>query len=199
MRLRTEKLEDRRRQIRKAATKVFARKGFHATRIADIASEAGVAYGLVYHYFKNKEQILASIFEDNWQFFVKAIDGMKKDDSTFAARLDACVGLMIESYRVAPEVVSVLLVEVARSPMALDRHRMEGFRKALGGLADLIAEGQRRGQVRKGIDPAIAAISLFGALETILTGVVLKMIPSGENLDRVRKQVADLFLNGVKA
>lgn len=199
MRLRTEKLEDRRRQIRHAATKVFARKGYHETRIADIAKEAGVAYGLVYHYFKNKEEILASIFEDNWMFFVRAIQGLQADDkSSFAQRLDACVGLMIESYRVAPDVVKVLVVEIARSPMALDDGRMAGFRKGFLALADLIADGQKSGHVRKNIDPTLAAFCLFGATETILTGIVLKILPaSQENLDRIRKQVAEIFLNGM--
>lgn len=199
MRLRTEKLEDRRRQIRVAATKVFARKGYHETRIADIAREAGVAYGLVYHYFKNKEEILASIFEDNWTFFVRAIQGLQADDKTaFTQRLDACVGLMIESYRVAPDVVKVLVVEIARSPMALDDGRMAGFRKGFLALADLIAEGQKQGHVRKGIDPTMAAFCLFGATETILTGIVLKILPATqESLDRIRKQVVDLFLNGM--
>lgn len=201
MRLRTEKLEDRRRQIRHAATKVFAKKGYHETRIADIAREAGVAYGLVYHYFKNKEEILASIFEDNWMFFVRAIQGLQADEkSSFEQRLSACVGLMIESYRVAPDVVKVLVVEIARSPLALDDGRMAGFRKGFQALAELIAEGQRAGHVRKQIDPTMAAFCLFGATETILTGIVLKILPATqENLDRIRKQVVDLFLRGMAA
>lgn len=198
MRLRTEKLEDRRRQIRHAATKVFAKKGYHETRIADIAREAGVAYGLVYHYFKNKEEILGSIFEDNWAFFVRAIQGLQADQSTFGQRLDACIGLMIESYRVAPDVVKVLVVEIARSPMALDEGRMVGFRRGFQALAELIAEGQKLGAVRKGVDPTMAAFCLFGATETILTGIVLKVLPATpESLDRIRKQVGDIFLNGM--
>ena len=197
MRLRSEKLEDRRRQIRVAATRVFARKGYHETRIADIAREAGVAYGLVYHYFKNKEEILASIFEDNWTFFVRAIQEMGKGEGNFAQRLDAAIGLMIESYRIAPEVVSVLVVEIARSPMALDDARMQGFKKGFLAIADLLAEGQKAGHVRKTLDPMLSAFCLFGAIETILTGMVLKIIPSTQDgLDRVRKQIADVFLHG---
>lgn len=200
MRLKTEKMEDRRRQLRQAATRVFARKGYHATRIADIATEAGVAYGLVYHYYKNKEEILASVFEDNWAFFVRAIDGLSRNEATFAQKLDACVGFMIEAYRIAPDVVSVLVVEVARSPMALEDTRMHGFRKGFAALADLIAEAQKAGQVRKGLDPMIAAVCLLGSLETILTGIVLKAIDgSQENLEKMRKQVSELFLRGMEA
>jgi hypothetical protein len=107
---------------------------------------------------------------------------------------------MIEAYRIAPDVVSVLVVEVARSPMALDPRRMEGFRKGFLALGDLLIEGQKRGQVRKDLEPMLAAVCLFGALETILTGIVLDLLPSrAHELDRLRKQVADLFLRGVAA
>ena len=199
MRLRTEKLEDRRRQLRVAATKVFARKGYHATRIADIAKEAGVAYGLVYHYFKNKEEILASIFEDNWLFFVRAVQSTRDGDATFAQRLEACVALMIESYRVAPDVVKVLVVEIARSPLALENNRMQGFRKGFLALADLIAEGQKNGAVRKNLDPTMAAFCIFGSMETILTGIVLGILQSSQpDLERIRKQVVELFLIGMQ-
>ena len=198
MRLRTEKLEDRRRQLRHAATKVFARKGYHATRIADIAREAGVAYGLVYHYFKNKEEILASIFEDNWQFFVRAVQSTRDGDMSFAQRLEACVALMIESYRVAPDVVKVLVVEIARSPLALEGNRMQGFRKGFLALADLIAEGQKNGAVRKSVDATMAAFCIFGAMETILTGIGLGFLQSSQgDLERIRKQVTELFLIGM--
>ena len=53
---------DKRRQILDAAIRVFARQGFHACRVSDVADEAGVAYGLVYHYFQSKEEIMATLF-----------------------------------------------------------------------------------------------------------------------------------------
>ncbi len=198
MRARGNKLEDRRRQLREAATRVFARKGFHESRIADIATEAGVAYGLVYHYFKNKEEILNAIFEENWSFFVRAIEGLRAGEGTFAQRLDACVALMLESYRVAPDVVSVMVVEVVRSPKALDEHRLAGFRRSFTALAELIAEGKKSGDVRKDVDPILASICLIGSLETILTGVVLKLVPAThDNIERVRRQVVELFMIGL--
>ena len=200
MRASREKLEDRRRQLLKAATKVFARKGYHATRIADIASEAGVAYGLVYHYFKNKDEILGSLFEDNWATLVRAMQGLAAGQATFSQKLDTVVGFLIEAYRLVPDVVTVLVVEIARSPMALDEKRMQGFRKGFQALADLLVEGQKTGEVRKGIDPLLTAYCLFGAMETILTGFVLKSFPAtDENLARIRKQVVELFMRGVQS
>ena len=79
MKVSAQRLENRRNQLLEAATIVFARKGFHDTRIADIAREAGVAYGLVYHYFKNKDEILGSLFEGNWGLFLQSIDYIREN------------------------------------------------------------------------------------------------------------------------
>ena len=67
---------DKRRLILDAAIRVFARRGFHACRVSDVADEAGVAYGLVYHYFKNKDELLETVFETGWSGFVSRIRGM---------------------------------------------------------------------------------------------------------------------------
>ena len=63
---------DRRRQILDAAIRVFARQGFHACRVSDIAREAGVAYGLVYHYFNSKDQVLNELFVERWSLLLAA-------------------------------------------------------------------------------------------------------------------------------
>ena len=65
---------DKRRQILDAAIRVFARQGFHACRVSDIADEAGVAYGLVYHYFKSKDQVLNELFVERWSLLLSAIE-----------------------------------------------------------------------------------------------------------------------------
>ena len=73
-RTRAEVTVDKRRQILDAAVRVFARQGFHSTRVSDIADEAGVAYGLVYHYFDSKEQVLNELFSERWSLLLAAID-----------------------------------------------------------------------------------------------------------------------------
>ena len=65
---------DKRRQILDAAIHVFARQGFHACRVSDIADEAGVAYGLVYHYFKSKDEVLNELFTERWSLLLAAIE-----------------------------------------------------------------------------------------------------------------------------
>ena len=62
---------DRRRQILDAAIRVFARQGFNACRVSDIAREANVAYGLVYHYFDSKDQVLNELFVERWSLLLR--------------------------------------------------------------------------------------------------------------------------------
>ena len=72
MRARTRDPE-RKSRIMAAASDLVARKGYHGCRIADVAREANVAYGLVYHYFRNKEELLQLVFETGWGGFVTRI------------------------------------------------------------------------------------------------------------------------------
>jgi len=65
---------DKRRLILDAAVRVFARQGFHTCRVSDIADEAGVAYGLVYHYFGSKDEVLDTLFLERWELMLAAID-----------------------------------------------------------------------------------------------------------------------------
>src|SRR5207342_2689099 len=64
---------EKRRLILDAAVRVFARQGFHTCRVSDIADEAGVAYGLVYHYFDSKDEILNTLFSERWDVMLEAI------------------------------------------------------------------------------------------------------------------------------
>ena len=70
--------EERRRQILDAAVRVFARSGYHGSRVGDIAQEAGVAHGLLYHYFSSKEEVLQTVFRENWGALIerfRAVEG----------------------------------------------------------------------------------------------------------------------------
>ena len=80
---------DKRRQILDAAVRVFARQGFHSTRVSDIADEAGVAYGLVYHYFKSKDEVLNELFRERWSLLIAAIDEADREGDSPRAKLEA--------------------------------------------------------------------------------------------------------------
>ncbi len=106
---------DKRSKILDAALEVFSRKGVFATRIADIASEAGIAYGLVYHYFKNKEEILNTIFEERWARVTELLERAEKDGRDTADRLRRAAEVFLSAYQRRPQVVELLLLEFTRT------------------------------------------------------------------------------------
>ncbi len=95
--------EERRRAILRAAVEVFSKKGYHGCRIADVAKEASVAYGLVYHYFKNKDELLESVFESGWQAFVARVtEAAIRRRGPRGAGARASVKVAFEAYRRDP-------------------------------------------------------------------------------------------------
>src|SRR5581483_9796156 len=90
---------EKRRQILDAAIHVFARQGFHACRVSDIADEAGVAYGLVYHYFASKDQVLNELFTERWSLLLATISEVDGQPIGPREKLDAVARFIIDSYR----------------------------------------------------------------------------------------------------
>jgi len=153
--------------------KVFAERGYHGCRIADIAREAGVAYGLVYHYFENKEALLTSIFEESWTLFTHVVKSVAESDAPIATKLQQIVDVALDAYRAHPHVVQVMVLEIARSPFFLERQRIDAFQATFDVTTQIIARGQEAGEVRTDIDPTHAVYLVFGCIEMILTGFVL--------------------------
>ena len=106
---------DKRRLILDAAVRVFARQGFHHCRVSDVADEAGVAYGLVYHYFDSKEEILNTLFLERWEIMLEAIAEIDARDLPVRDKLYSIAGFIIDSYRHDPDLMKVIIVEVTRA------------------------------------------------------------------------------------
>jgi len=192
---------DKRGRILSAAVRVFARRGYTGSRVSDIAEEAGVAYGLVYHYFENKEQILNEIFESNWGVLVKVIRQIHDGGGTLRDKLSAVASFIVEVWRSHPAVVEVLILEIVRSPKFLDAPRLKAFADVFRLLEDIVAEHQRRGEVREAVDPRLAAFVFMGSLEILLTGVLTRVLVPDDPaaLERCRDTAVELFLTGVAA
>lgn len=192
--------EERRRQLLRAATTVFARGGYLGSRVGDIAKEAGVAYGLVYHYFENKEAILNALFQENWGLVLKVVTDVHEQGGTLREKLDLIAGFLMEAWRQQPDLVEVVMLEVVRSPKFLEKANLEGFLELLRGLEEIFAHHQRTGEVRAGVDPKLSAILFLGQLEVLLTGFVAKEFLSTDDptlLDRSRAAVVETMLCGV--
>src|SRR4051794_41524372 len=106
---------DKRRMILDAAVTVFARQGFHHCRVSDVADEAGVAYGLVYHYFNSKEEILNTLFTERWQIMLDAIVDIDRQEIPARTKLYLVASFIIDSYRYDPNLMKVIIVEVTRA------------------------------------------------------------------------------------
>lgn len=170
---RASRTEDKRRIILRAAVKVFAERGYHGCRIADIAREAGVAYGLVYHYFQNKESLLTSVFEESWGLFTSVVKSVAESDSPVDEKISQIVSVALEAYRAHPHAVQVMVLEIARSPFFLETGRLAAFEETFQVTAELLRQGQTSGEVRTDVNPLNAAYIIYGAIEIQLTGFVL--------------------------
>ena len=191
---------EKRRAILHAAVRVFADRGYQGCRIADVAREAGVAYGLVYHYFQSKEELLESVFAEQWTLFIRSIRAIADGPGTAPEQLASICRFAVDVFRTAPAAVRVLLLEVARTPDGLRAgSTRETFEATLGLVADVVRRGQRAGELRVGIDPVIAAVGVLGTLELSLTGMLVGVLPSAgdDDIERVKRAVVDLVLGGV--
>ena len=130
---------DRRRQILDAGVRVFARQGYHSCRVSDIADEAGVAYGLVYHYFKSKDEVLNELFTERWSLLLAAIDEVDGREAPGREKLDEVARFIIDSYRHDPELMKVIIVEVTRAANSFGRTHLPEIRKAYDSIAKIVS------------------------------------------------------------
>jgi TetR/AcrR family transcriptional regulator, fatty acid metabolism regulator protein len=190
---------DRRRQILDAAIRVFARQGFHACRVSDIAREAGVAYGLVYHYFNSKDQVLNELFVERWSLLLAAIEEIDARPIPPREKLDAVAAFIIDSYRHDPELMKVIIVEVTRAANSFGRTHLPEISQAYDLIAKIVRDAQAAGDFRDDIDPMFASMWFYGAIEQLLSGWVFELIPGAEgDFDRARMMVVDTICGGLE-
>jgi AcrR family transcriptional regulator len=190
---------DKRRQILDAAIRVFARQGFHSTRVSDIADEAGVAYGLVYHYFKSKDEVLNELFSERWSLLLAAIGEADREGASPRAKLEAVAGFIVDSYRHDPELMKVIIVEVTRAANSFGRTHLPEIRRAYDSIAKIVAEGQEAGVFRRDIDPTFASMSFYGAIEQLLTGWIFEVIPASDtDFDQAKSLVVATICDGLE-
>jgi len=193
--------QDRRKTILRAAVEVFARKGYHGCRIADVAREAGVAYGLVYHYFKNKEELLQLVFETGWGGFMSRIRDAAEASAPLEQKIRRIAQVAFEAYRIDPRGVRVLVLEFARSPSTGEANRRTAFAEVLGVITRMFERARARGELRAGLEPALCAAMLFGSVEMSLTGFVMGLLDPRDPglLAHAQEQLTSLFLDGARA
>jgi AcrR family transcriptional regulator len=194
----SERTADRRAELLEAAVRVFAAKGFHASRVGDIANEAGVAHGLLYHYFRSKEEVLETIFRETWSVLVRETERIEGSGVTFREQLRRFARIYLGSWLVTPELVTVLVREVGRSPEVGER--VDEIRGLFLALSRMVDSARERGEVREDVEVGFAATAFYGALEEILTGWVLGQLPAEEeDVERAVVTVVDVTNAGMAA
>ena len=191
---------DKRRVILDAAVRVFARQGFHTCRVADIADEAGVAYGLVYHYFASKDAILDTLFLERWDVMVAAI--AEADASPLAPRekLYAIASFIVDSYRHDPDLMKVIIVEVTRAANTFGRTHLDKILQAFDGIAQIVKHGQADGIFRPGVDPLFAAQAFYGLIEQVLTQWIFGNLPAdAEGFEYAKRELVEIICGGLDA
>jgi TetR/AcrR family fatty acid metabolism transcriptional regulator len=190
---------DKRRLILDAAVRVFARQGFHSTRVSDIADEAGVAYGLVYHYFNSKDEVLNELFSERWSLLLAAIDEADTSAGSPRHKMAAVAAFIVDSYRHDPELMKVIIVEVTRAANSFGRTHLPEIRRAYDSITKIVADGQAEGAFRSDIDPAFASMSFYGAIEQLLSGWIFDVIPASDtDFDQAKELVVTTICDGLE-
>ncbi|CAN5502265.1 TetR/AcrR family transcriptional regulator [soil metagenome] len=190
---------EKRRAILDAAITVFARQGFHSARVSDIAAEAGVAYGLVYHYFDSKDQILNELFSERWSLLLEAIRQADAELTSPRDKLEAAAGFIIDSYRHDPDLMKVIIVEVTRAANSFGRTHLPEIRQAYDAIAKIVADAQADGEFRDDVSSEFASMLFYGAIEQLLTGWIFEVVPgSDEDYEQAKGLMVETICGGLE-
>ncbi len=189
---------DKRRIILDAAVRVFARRGFHACRVSDIADEAGVAYGLVYHYFGSKDEVLDTLFLERWSVMLEAIGEIDQQDIAAREKLHGIASFIVDSYRHDPELMKVIIVEVTRAANSFGQTHLHLIREAYTRIAAIVAKAQASGEFRSEVTAEFAAMAFYGAIEQVLTGWIFGLLSEdAHDYDEAKSFVVETICTGL--
>ena len=179
-----------------AAVRVFARDGFHTSRVGDIAEEAGVAHGLLYHYFSSKDEVLLTVFSENWSDLLVRFEAVEASEEPADEKLRGLVKILLRTWRNDPALVTVMVREVGRSPHLATQ--VDDIGRGFAVIQRVVEQGQADGVFRPDIDPLLASWVIYGGLEEILTGWVMGRLPDGdEEVARAERTIVDLVCGGL--
>ena len=191
---------DKRRIILEAAVRVFARQGFHTCRVSDIADEAGVAYGLVYHYFSSKEEILDTLFLERWDLLLAAIAEADAKQPSPREKLHAIAGFIVDSYRHDPDLMKVIIVEVTRAANSFGALHLAKIREAYEGIAGIVESARAEGSFKSDIPAEFAAMCFYGAIEQLLTAWIFEVLErTDEEYERAKRLVVEAICGGLES
>ena len=189
---------DKRRLILDAAVRVFARRGFNQCRVSDIADEAGVAYGLVYHYFRSKDEVLDTLFLERWNVLLDVIRELDGRELPAREKLYAIAAFIVDSYRHDPDLMKVIIVEVTRAANSFGQTHLAKIREAYELIDAIVAKAQAQGEFKDTVTPRFAAMAFYGAIEQVLTGWIFDVLPRGDDeFEQAKAFVVETICGGL--
>lgn len=177
---------------------MFARKGFYATKVSEVAKAAGVADGTIYLYFKSKDDLLVSLFEDRIMLLLATLERALALRPTPQERLRCVIEMQLGLLEGERDLAEVITVNLRQSTRLMKQYAAPKFMLYLDTIARVIAEGQKSGAFRPDVSPHLVARTIFGALDGIAMTWALGKAEAG-GLSRAATQVADVLLSGLLA
>lgn len=188
---------DKRRRILEGALKAFAKKGFYNTKVSEIASEAGVADGTIYLYFKNKDDLLISLFEDRMEWVIERLNSeMAHFEGGAIDKIYAFVELHFLLVVENRDLAEFITVELRQSAKFVKEYKNPKFGDYLRILQNLIEQGQQEGVIRDDVDSKLAARAIFGALDEVLLLLTLSKAQP-ESIKTQSNRIADMLIRGL--
>ena len=190
---------DKRRLILDAAIRVFAREGFHSCRVSDIAAEANVAYGLVYHYFRSKDEVLDTLFSERWGLLLQAIEDVERQELPVREKLYSVASFIIDSYQHDPDLMKVIIVEVTRAANTFGSRHLDEITRAYDGIASIVARGQEERVLRNDISATFASLCFYGAIEQLLSAWIFDALgKSPDDFEQAKHMVVETVCGGLE-
>ena len=190
------KTADKHSKIIRAATKVFAKKGFFNARISDIAKEAKVADGTIYLYFNNKYDMLLSVFEEKIGKLVEQINSQLEKEEDPRRMLEIFIANHLREMKKNKNLAEVIQIELRQTNKIIRDYRNNKFSEYLNIISTIIKRGQAQNVFRKDIMPGIAKRAIFGAMDEIARIWNIN-IDSEYKIEDTEVQVIKIFLVGV--
>ena len=192
---------DKRRLILDAAVRVFARQGFHPCRVSDIADEAGVAYGLVYHYFRSKDEVLDTLFLERWNVLLDVIREVDARDLPAREKLHAIASFIIDCYRHDPDLMKVIIVEVTRAANSFGATHLDKIRRPTRSSRRSPRRPRPTASSRTTVTPAVRRDGLLRRDRAGADGLDLRR-PAGRprpTTSRPRRFIVETICSGLRA
>jgi len=192
-------LEKKRNHIRQAAITVFARMGYYNSRVSDIAKEAQVAYGLFYHYFPSKDDVLMDIFQSAWTNLLKGLEHLDRSIEDPVEKVKAVVKFSLLEYEKNPDLLKVLVMDVPRLDKFYSEENQRLYNRYFNKVAQIITKGQEKGVINKESSPQVISYLTLGAVDALIRQYVYNPgIKKGQGkISKMTDQMVKVLINGI--